>query len=107
MQPGIPAPSPELKAILRTAFFATVCVVSFSAGVARHQLTRGAPGGDAEAFWRANFRRVVPLWAVAEAGAIAGVVLAWLSGVTFMAVWLPGLALFALVLARPGTLEAF
>lgn len=103
---GIPPVAPGLGTALRGVFFALVAVVVFLAVRARGLLMAPRLVEDPDVFWRENEGRVRRAWMAAEIGAVAGVVLAWLTGVTFMALGLPAVGLLALLLASPGTLRS-
>jgi hypothetical protein len=99
-------PSPGLRSALKATFFGVVAVVTFLGVHGRRRLLAPRLQADPDAFWRSNFNRLLLSWGAAEMGAIVGVVFAWLTGVTFMAVFLPALAILMLLLTRPGALRS-
>lgn len=99
-------PSPGLRSALKATFFVVVAVVTFLGVMGRRRLLAPRLQADPDEFWRLNFHRLLLSWGAAEVGAMVGVAFAWLTGVTFMAVFLPALAILMLLLTRPSALRA-
>jgi hypothetical protein len=99
-------PSPGLRSALQGVFFVVVALVTFLGVRGRKRLRAPRLQADPEAFWRQNLPKLLLSWGAAEMGAIVGVVFAWLTGVAFMAVFLPALAVLMLLLTRPGALRS-
>ena len=103
--PAAPPFGAGLENVLPLVFVAMAGGVALLAVLARMRLQAPRLVEDADVFWRENRAPVYGAWFAAEAGAIVGVVLAWLSGMTLMGVGLPALGLVALLLTSPRALR--
>ena len=103
-----PAPPPlggGLGNVLPVVFLAMAGGVTLLGVLARARLQAPRLVEDADVFWRENRGPIYAAWIAAEAGAMAGVVLAWLTGMTFAAVGLPAVGIVTLLLSSPRALR--
>jgi hypothetical protein len=75
-------------------------------GMLRARIATRRRGEDLGAWWVVNLSRAVPVWALAEAGGLAAMVLGWLIGdPTLLALGAAG-ALAMLFVSRPSRLQS-
>ena len=72
----------------------------------RPRISAPRAGGDLDDWWLSNSRYVTSLWALADAGGLACVVLGWLTQDNTLLVSGVVVAVLLLLWCRPGSLEA-
>lgn len=71
----------------------------------RRKIGARRSGVDLAEWWRSNFSYAVIIWALAEGGALFGLVMGWQTGSRVLHVGAPLVGLALLLGARPGVLE--
>jgi hypothetical protein len=72
----------------------------------RRRISAPRTGGDLDEWWVSNSASVTSLWALADAGGLACVVLGWLTRDNTLLVSGVVVAVLLLLWCRPGSLEA-
>jgi hypothetical protein len=91
--------------LLRLLGYVTLGVGVLGSGMLRARIATRRRGEDLGGWWVANLSRAVPVWALAEAGGLAAMVLGWLIGdPTLLALGAAG-ALAMLFVSRPSRLQ--
>lgn len=91
--------------LLKLIGYVALGVGVLGSGMLRARIATRRRGEDLGGWWVANLSRAVPVWALAEAGGLAAMVLGWVSGdPTLLALGAAG-ALAMLFVSRPSRLQ--
>ncbi len=90
---------------LRLAAFVVLAGAVMAAQLLRGRLRALRRGEDSSVWWTENLPKAVVVWAVAEAGGLATIVLGWVIGETMLLALGAAVGLALLFVSRPSRLE--